>query len=86
MARLWHDGAGAAWSPRSHDRSNFMRHRFLPLALLSAALLAGCSNEAPDDQALKRQVDQSLKQAEDVNAMVQDAAAKQRQAIDEQSK
>lgn len=62
-----------------------MRHRFLPFVLLSAALLGACSNEAPDDQALKRQAKQSLKQAEDVNALVQDAAAKQRQAIDEQS-
>ena len=62
-----------------------MRHRLLPFTLLCAALLGACSNEAPDDQALKRQVDQSLKQAEDVDALVQDAAAKQRQTIDEQS-
>ena len=61
-----------------------MFHTFPRLTLTAALLaLAACSSDAPPEAALKTQTD-ALHKAEDVNKLIDDTAAKQRQAIDEQ--
>ena len=64
--------------------------RHMSLALL--ALLIGCAGEDSDENRTQLQDDvlnnqlQALEQAESVNQQIQDAAARQRQLIDEQSR
>lgn len=55
------------------------------IVVMSALLVvAACSGDKPPESVLKTQTD-ALHKAEDVNTMVEDAAATQRQAIDDQS-
>ncbi|MCZ6893468.1 MAG: hypothetical protein O7H40_05405 [Gammaproteobacteria bacterium] len=51
----------------------------------TAALLAACSGEAPEENVFKAQTD-AIGKAEDVNKLIEDAAAKQRAAIDAQGR
>ncbi len=61
-----------------------MRKTYLLACLIVAGTLMACSNDTSDAQVLKAQT-ASIQKAEDVNQLVQDAAAKQREAIDQQS-
>lgn len=61
-----------------------MRRLSLISVLLFAVLQLGCSNDTSDAQVLKSQA-AAIQKAEDVNQLVQDAAGKQREAIDLQS-
>ncbi len=61
-----------------------MRKAYLLACLIVAGAPLGCSNDNSDVQVLKAQT-ATIQKAEDVNQLVQDAAAKQREAIDQQS-
>jgi hypothetical protein len=61
--------------------------RTLPSSLSTAVLLAlaACSGDAPPEAVLATPAE-ALHKAEDVNQLIDDAAARQRQAIDEQGR
>ncbi len=54
-------------------------------AVALAVLVTGCSGEAPQENVFKDQTD-AIGKAEDVNKLVEEAAAAQRAAIDAQSR
>ncbi len=58
--------------------------RLLPVAVLLSAL-AACSEQAPQENVFKAQTD-ALDKAEAANQMLEDAAAAQRKAIEEQGR
>lgn len=56
----------------------------VPIAILVAAGLAGCSGEAPERTVFDEKTS-AIDKAKDVNALIDETAAAQRRAIDEQS-
>ncbi len=58
-----------------------MRELRATLAALCVCVLAGCSGGEPEENVFKAQTD-AIGKAEDVNKLIEDAADKQRQAID----
>ncbi|MCB1749583.1 MAG: hypothetical protein KDK06_20595 [Gammaproteobacteria bacterium] len=59
--------------------------RYLLAACLFGATLAGCSGSEPPESAFKGQTE-AITKAEDANRAIEEAAAVQRQAIDEQGR
>jgi len=55
------------------------------LTIGTVFLLTACSGEAPEENVFKAQTD-AIGKAEDVNKLIEDAAAKQRAEIDAQSR
>ncbi len=62
-----------------------MRFMRWVLTIGTALLLTACSGEAPEENVFKAQTD-AIGKAEDVNKLIEEAAAKQRAAIDAQDR